>query len=107
MDPVCAGRAPVVLTLEPGTYWWCACGRSKIQPFCDGSHEGTGIEPREVVIGASTKCALCTCKLTSRPPFCDGTHKRLPPLDAGAGGPGGAAGGSPAGGAGGSGGASS
>jgi CDGSH-type Zn-finger protein len=80
MDPVCAGRAPVVLTLEAGTYWWCACGRSKMQPFCDGSHEGTGIEPREVTISAPTKVALCTCKLTARPPFCDGSHKRLPPV---------------------------
>jgi CDGSH-type Zn-finger protein len=80
MDPVCAGRKPIVLTLDAGTYWWCTCGRSKTQPFCDGSHEGTGFEPREVIIGAQTKVSLCTCKLTQNPPFCDGSHKRLPPL---------------------------
>ncbi len=76
------GLKPIVLELQPGTYWWCACGRSKIQPFCDGSHEGTGIEPREVVIGAPTKCSLCTCKLTRNPPFCDGSHKSIPPQPA-------------------------
>ena len=79
-DPVSAGRAPLVMNLEPGTYWWCACGRSKNQPFCDGSHEGAGIEPREFVVPATTRCALCTCKLSHKGPICDGSHKSLPPL---------------------------
>jgi CDGSH-type Zn-finger protein len=75
------GRAPIVMTLEPGTYWWCACGRSKMQPFCDGSHEGTGFEPKEFTITESRRVSLCTCKLTRNPPMCDGSHKSLPPLE--------------------------
>ena len=76
--PQIAGRAPIVTELQPGTYWWCACGRSKTQPFCDGSHEGTGLEPRELVIAEPKRVALCTCKQSSNKPFCDGSHKRLP-----------------------------
>jgi CDGSH-type Zn-finger protein len=78
-DPIVGGCAPVVGILEAGTYYWCACGRSKTQPYCDGSHAGTGIEPIEVVIDAPKKVALCTCKMTKRPPLCDGSHKSLPP----------------------------
>ena len=48
--PVVAGKLPIVEKTEPGTYWWCACGRSSKQPFCDGSHAGTGIEPKEIKI---------------------------------------------------------
>ena len=77
--PTCAGRAPIVLELQPGTYWWCACGLSKSQPFCDGSHEGTGFEPRELVITEPKKYGLCTCKTSSKGAICDGSHKRLPP----------------------------
>jgi CDGSH iron-sulfur domain-containing protein 3 len=78
------GRGQIVCTLEPGTYWWCVCGRSKDQPFCDGSHEGpphTGFEPTEFVISQTQRCALCTCKRTHNPPMCDGSHKSLPPED--------------------------
>jgi CDGSH iron-sulfur domain-containing protein 3 len=78
-DRIVAGCAPVVGILEAGTYYWCACGRSKTQPYCDGSHEGTGIEPIELVIDAPKKVALCTCKMTKRPPICDGSHKVLAP----------------------------
>jgi CDGSH-type Zn-finger protein len=78
-DRALGGRVPIVLTLEPGTYWWCDCGRSKSQPFCDGSHEGTGYEPRELVITQTTRISLCTCKLTKNAPRCDGSHKSLPP----------------------------
>ena len=81
-DRVIAGRAPVVLELEPGTYWWCSCGRSKTQPFCDGSHEGpphTGCEPVEFTVKELRRCALCLCKHTRNAPMCDGFHKFLPP----------------------------
>jgi CDGSH iron-sulfur domain-containing protein 3 len=79
---VIAGRAPIVLELEPGTYWWCSCGRSKDQPFCDGSHEGpphTGCAPVEFTIRQRQRVALCLCKHSRNGPICDGFHKFLPP----------------------------
>jgi CDGSH-type Zn-finger protein len=76
--PEIAARVPAVLELKAGTYYWCACGRSKNQPFCDGSHKGTEFVPREFVIEQDTKVALCQCKHTGNAPYCDGTHKRLP-----------------------------
>jgi CDGSH-type Zn-finger protein len=78
-DRVVGGCKPIVGVLEPGTYWWCDCGRSKTQPFCDGSHEGTGFEPRELVVTEAKKYALCTCKMSAHAPLCDGTHKTLSP----------------------------
>jgi len=72
-----AAKVPAVLELEPGTYHWCACGRSENQPFCDGSHEGTAFSPREVVIEEKRRVALCQCKRTAKAPFCDGVHKNL------------------------------
>ncbi len=76
-DPNIAARHPAVLDLEPGTYWWCACGRSQSQPFCDGSHAGTEFSPKEFTIEQKTKVALCQCKHTAGSPMCDGTHKRV------------------------------
>ncbi|MGH8300113.1 MAG: cupin domain-containing protein, partial [Steroidobacteraceae bacterium] len=73
------------VTLEGGrTYFWCACGRSATQPFCDGSHKGTGILPRKVVPARTEEVLLCGCKHTQGAPFCDGAHTNLPggsPLD--------------------------
>ena len=62
------------LTLEPGDYWWCACGRSCSQPFCDGSHRDTGFEPVMFTVTEATRLTLCGCKRTGNPPFCDGSH---------------------------------
>jgi len=76
-NPVIAAREPNVVTLEPGTYYWCACGRSKNQPFCDGSHEGTDITPQSFELMEQQTVALCQCKHTQNPPFCDGTHAEL------------------------------
>ena len=72
-----AGNKPSVIELEPGTYWWCACGRSQNQPFCDGSHKLTDFSPREVVIDKKDTYYFCTCKQTTTPPFCDGSHKSV------------------------------
>ncbi|HLZ32703.1 MAG TPA: CDGSH iron-sulfur domain-containing protein [Nitrospira sp.] len=60
-----------------GTYHWCRCGRSKNQPFRDGSHKGTGLTPLEFSLTETKQVALCQCKQTKNPPFCDGTHKTL------------------------------
>ena len=75
--PVCAQKAPYALDLDAGTYWWCACGRSKNQPFCDGSHKGSEFSPRQFTLNESQKVWLCGCKQTGSPPFCNGTHKSL------------------------------
>jgi CDGSH-type Zn-finger protein len=77
-EPVIAQRTPIVQKVEPGIYWWCACGRSKSQPFCDGSHKGTGLEPKEVEITEAKTVAWCACKHSKTMPFCDGTHGKLP-----------------------------
>ncbi|MBN2368985.1 MAG: CDGSH iron-sulfur domain-containing protein [Vicinamibacteria bacterium] len=76
-EPKIAGKGPVVRDLEPGTYYWCRCGRSAEQPFCDGSHEGTGLAPEEFTVESRLRAALCRCKRTKTPPFCDGSHKSL------------------------------
>jgi CDGSH-type Zn-finger protein len=76
-QPACPQTAPYAVELEAGTYWWCACGRSKSQPFCDGSHKGTEFAPLKVEVSEAQKLWLCGCKQSSARPMCDGTHKRL------------------------------
>ena len=56
-------------------YWWCACGRSSDQPFCDGSHKGTSLSPVQYVAPRDRQVTFCGCKRTGNPPFCDGTHE--------------------------------
>lgn len=76
-EPVIAQKEPYALELEAGEYWWCACGRSQKQPFCDGSHKGTSFTPQKFTLEEKTKVWLCGCKHTGTPPYCDGTHKTL------------------------------
>lgn len=76
-EPAIAEKAPAMLDVEPGTHYWCACGKSKEQPFCDGSHQGSGFEPMAFEIAEKKKVALCQCKHTKTPPYCDGSHKDL------------------------------
>ena len=72
--PFVAGRHSIKLDMEPGTYWWCACGRSQNQPFCDGSHKGTEFSPVEVEVTEPQRIAFCQCKHTGNAPRCDGSH---------------------------------
>jgi CDGSH-type Zn-finger protein len=76
-EPEMPQKAPYGVDLQPGSYWWCSCGKSANQPFCDGSHQGTGFSPVEVKIDKPGKVWLCGCKRTATPPFCDGTHNKL------------------------------
>jgi CDGSH iron-sulfur domain-containing protein 3 len=76
-ETVIAQKEPYEVELEPGTYWWCACGRSKDQPFCDGSHQGTDFEPVELKVEKKQTYWLCGCKATSDQPHCDGSHNKL------------------------------
>lgn len=77
-DPVIFQKRPIVQKVEPGIYWWCACGRSKSQPFCDGSHKGTSFGPLKTEIKEAGTVAWCACKHSKTMPFCDGSHSKLP-----------------------------
>ncbi|MCC5927126.1 MAG: CDGSH iron-sulfur domain-containing protein [Bacteroidetes bacterium] len=77
--PEIGGRKPIKVEEEIGAeYYWCSCGKSKNQPFCDGSHAGSGFEPMKIVPEKEGRAFLCTCKQTANPPYCDGAHKHLP-----------------------------
>ena len=77
-DPVVAQPFPYYAEVEEGkTYKWCACGRSSTQPFCDNSHEGTGIEPVNYSATNTKKMAFCGCKSSKRGAICDSSHNLL------------------------------
>ncbi|MBU3180181.1 CDGSH iron-sulfur domain-containing protein [Clostridium psychrophilum] len=74
--PKIAKKAPITIQVKKGeTYYWCACGRSSNQPFCDGSHKVTAFKPLEFTAGKDDTVYICQCKQTETPPFCDCTHR--------------------------------
>ena len=83
--PRIAGTRPVRVVLEAGSHFWCSCGKSSSQPFCDGSHRGTGFQPLEFTVEEAKQAALCLCKRTGQAPYCDGSHTKLDKLPATAG----------------------
>ena len=77
-DPVCAQKGPFQVSLEKGkAYFWCSCGRSAKQPYCDGSHKGTSFNPQRFVAEETATFNLCGCKASDDKPFCDGSHNML------------------------------
>lgn len=78
-EPVIAGKVPLAVDVEAGkTYWWCSCGKSARQPFCDGSHKGTDFTPVRYDATQTGKVWFCACKHSAKAPLCDGSHKNLP-----------------------------
>ena len=76
-DPVRASNTPYAVDVEAGkSYWWCACGKSAKQPFCDGAHKDTGITPLKYDATETKKVYFCGCKATAKQPMCDGSHSK-------------------------------
>ena len=77
-EPEVAQKAPYAVKVEEGkTYFWCVCGKSANQPFCDGAHQGGEYSPLKYKAEKSGKLYFCGCKRTSKQPLCDGSHNQL------------------------------
>ena len=77
-EPVVAQKGPFAVEIEAGKdYYWCACGRSAKQPFCDGSHRVTEFTPKPFKAEKSGQAYLCGCKRSKNAPYCDGSHRSL------------------------------
>jgi CDGSH-type Zn-finger protein len=77
-EPRIAQKGPYQIEVEAGKeYWWCSCGESKQQPFCDGSHATTPFKPMPHTPLEAKSVYFCGCKFSSHKPFCDGTHGKL------------------------------
>ncbi len=87
--PIIVDNKPIKVELSKGKdYYFCACGRSQNQPFCDGSHAGTDFRPKQFTADDNGDAYLCQCKHTANPPFCDGSHKQFTSQQVGQEGPG-------------------
>lgn len=87
--PVIAGNTPIKVEVKTGQdYYFCTCGRSKNQPYCDGSHAGTEFKPKSFSVDEDGDAFLCRCKHTANPPYCDGSHKQFSDDQVGSEGPG-------------------
>lgn len=76
-QPKIADKKPFMMEMKPGQYYWCACGKSSNQPFCDGSHKGSEFSPKPVDFTEVKTVFWCMCKQSKNAPFCDGTHRGL------------------------------
>ncbi len=77
-EPTVASKTPFAVDVQAGKdYWWCTCGKSAKQPFCDGSHKGSEFSPMKYTAAADGKAWFCGCKRTGKGPLCDGSHKAL------------------------------
>ena len=77
MAPVPPKKLPYVVKLAPGAYYWCACGRSKRPPYCDGSHGSTLQSPMKLEPTEHVELKLCGCNQSGNKPYCDCTHEKL------------------------------
>lgn len=77
MEKKVAQKMPYVIDVEPGRYAWCSCGHSSKQPYCDGTHKGSGMAPIIEEVTEAKKVAWCGCKASANGPFCDGSHSKL------------------------------
>jgi CDGSH-type Zn-finger protein len=78
MEPHIAQKSPYPVAVDAGkSYYWCACGQSKAQPFCDGSHKGSAFAPLQYTAALTTTVYFCGCKHSASQPLCDGQHAKL------------------------------
>jgi len=78
MKPEIPQKSPYAIAVESGkSYYWCSCGKSKNQPFCDGAHQGSEFTPVEYKATESKTVHFCGCKQTANLPLCDGAHSKL------------------------------